>query len=206
MWRLAFLTTCFSLLLVSQGVAQTRFYVGAAMGTSFFFDQEFNIDGVNIETDYDVPGFMIAGQLGYQFATNIRIETELSYAFTDGEAAVEVLGIQLAEASLDISTLNATAGLYLDLWPIGTVVPYVGGGIGYSIVAVDLADGTSEKDQDVFMLYGEAGVPYGLTPELAVVPAVRFNWIMTEDLHRRPARLSVRDQYQNRDRTFLCVH
>ncbi len=181
MWRLVLLTVSFGLSIMSQAMAQTGFYVGAVAGTTFFSDQDFDNNGVNFDIGYDVPGFVFAGQLGYQLATNIRIETELSYAFTDAEASAKVLGVEVARNDLDISTLNATAGLYLDLWPIAVVVPYVGGGVGYSMVEVDLDGSLPKKDQDAFMLFGEAGVPYGLTPELAIVPSVRFNWIMTEE-------------------------
>lgn len=167
---------------LAQGASGlSGFYFGVSGGASVFFDQDFEADGANFDLEYDQPGYVIAGHAGYRLATNIRVETGISYAFTDAEVSASVLGIDVAENDFDISIINASAGLFLDLWPIAALVPYVGGGLGYSWVEVDIDGDLDAKDQGAFSLYGEVGVPYQLTPELSIVPSARFNWIMTEE-------------------------
>ena len=177
----AALAAATSLVTASAAVAQTGFYVGASAGLAFFFDEEIEDGGANFDLEYDKPGYVFAGLLGYQIATNIRIEGEVSYAFSDAEADASVLGVEVAQNGFDISVLSGTAGLFLDLWPIASFVPYVGGGAGYSRVEVNIDGSLPERDQDAFMLFGEAGLPYSLTPELSIVPSARFNWIMTDE-------------------------
>ncbi|MGI9433630.1 MAG: outer membrane protein [Geminicoccaceae bacterium] len=155
--------------------------LGFVAGASFFFDQSFENGGANFDLKYNVPGYVIGGQVGYQIATNVRLEAEVSYAATDAEVDASVLGIQVASNNFDISTLNLTTGAYLDLWPIWVLVPYVGGGLGYSFATVDINGSLPEQDQNNFMLYGEAGVPYQVVPNFSIVPSVRFNWILTEE-------------------------
>ncbi|MEM7043488.1 MAG: outer membrane beta-barrel protein [Pseudomonadota bacterium] len=181
MMRHIYAAIALGLLAVSPAAAQSGLYIGATAGTSFFFDQEIEDGGADFDVEYDQPGFLFAGLIGYQLTTNMRVEAEISYAFTEGDVTASVLGIDVAENGFDTSVLSGTAGLFLDLWPIGTLIPYVGGGVGYSQVSVNIDGDLSEQDQSSPLVFGEAGLPLPLTPELSVVPAVRFNWIFTEE-------------------------
>lgn len=190
MMRMFFMTVSLvSLLTPAAAFAQgaSGVYVGLAAGPAFFLDQKIDADinGVSnladIDIEYDYPGYVVAGQLGYAFATNIRAEAEVSYAASTGEATLSsILLLNDVVNDVDVETLSGTVGLYFDLWPLGAFVPYVGGGIGVAYVEIQ-EDGASADDQTQFTAFGEAGIPWSLTPEAAIVPSVRFNWIATEE-------------------------
>lgn len=181
MWRFLVPATFICLATASGASAQSPFYVGVTAGGSFFFEQEIEDGGADFDIEYDQPGFVFAGQLGYQVTTNVRVEAEISYAFTEGDVTLSILGIDVVENGFKTSVLSGTAGVFLDLWPVGTFIPYVGGGVGYSQVSVNLDGNFSEQDQNAPLVFGEVGLPFPLTPELSIVPAARFNWIFTEE-------------------------
>ncbi|MEM8948847.1 MAG: outer membrane beta-barrel protein [Pseudomonadota bacterium] len=203
MCRFLVTATIVCLATASGASAQSPFYVGASVGGSIFFDQEIEEGGADFDVEYDQPSFVFAGLLGYKVATNIRVEAEISYAFGEGDVTASILGVDIAENGFDISVLSGSAGVFLDLWPVGTFIPYVGGGVGYSQVSVNIDGDLSEQDQDAPLVFGEVGLPFSLTPELSIVPAARFNWIFTEeeigdgdlfadDLYTTELRLGVR--------------
>ncbi len=186
---LFFVMSMLSLLSPTSAFAQgaNGLYVGVAAGPAFFFDQKIDVDVdgssnlADIDVEYDHPGYVVAGQIGYSFATNIRAEAEVAYAASTAEATLSsILLVNDIINDLDVDTLSGTIGLYLDLWPLGSFVPYVGGGLGVAYVEVQ-EDGGSSNDQTNFAAFGEAGIPWSLTPEASIVPSIRFNWIATEE-------------------------
>ena len=147
-------------------------------GATYLFEQEIEEGGEELEIDYDFPGYVFGGKVGYALDTNIRLEGEVSYAVADGDASVQENGVEIVDAKYDLSILSATAGVQLDLWPVGILVPYVGAGLGYARAENEV---NNIKDtQNAFTAYGESGLPFALTPALSVVPAVRFNWVATD--------------------------
>jgi len=173
---------------IQPAMAQSGVYFGVAGGGSFFVDQSFETDvndgGVilqdagDVDVDYDA-GFNIEGQLGYQIDTNIRIEAAVGYSSASGERVFSFNGADV-DTDQDIEILQVTAGIFLDLWPVSVIVPYVGGGVGYANVSVD-NDDFGEDEQDVLMLFAETGIPYNVTPSLALVSSARFNYYQTEE-------------------------
>lgn len=186
--HLIFVAVSLGLFVSSSVKAQSGFYAGVAGGGSIVLDQSFETDVLqglvvlqnagDIDVSYDT-GYNISGHVGYQIDTNIRIETELGYSTAGGERQFTFDDVE-AESDQDLEILQVTAGIFLDLWPLGVVVPYVGGGIGYANVTVD-NDDFGEAEQDVFMAFAEGGVPYTLSPSLALVPSARFNWYRTKE-------------------------
>ena len=178
-----------SLLAPASAFAQgaNGLYIGAAAGPAFFLDQKIDVDVdgssnlADIDVEYDYPGYVVAGQIGYAFATNIRAEAEVAYAASTAEATLSsILLANDVVNDVDVETLSGTVGIYLDLWPLGSFVPYVGGGLGVAYVEIQ-EDGVSSNDQTQLAAFGEAGLPWSLTPEASIVPSVRFNWIATEE-------------------------
>lgn len=154
-------------------------YLGIFGGTTYLFDQELEDGVTETEIEYDNPSFGFGGLVGYTLDTNVRIEAEMSYVKSDGELSVEVLNQQIADESYDFWAFTATAGLFLDLWPIGSYVPYVGGGLGYARVENEVNG--IEDQQSAFTAFGEGGIPIQLTPEVFLIPSARFTWIATEE-------------------------
>ena len=186
MWRSLIPAVILSLTGISSVSAQGSFYVGASGGAVLFLDQNIEVDflgvddGANVDFEYD-PGFHFAGKLGYRVDTNIRIEGEVSYAQADAERQFEFNLLELdVDTDQELSILSFTGGIFLDLWPVGTFVPYVGGGIGYANVEVD-NENLEAVDQNVFTTFAEIGLPFAITPSVSVVPAARFNWYLTEE-------------------------
>ena len=188
MKRLIFAIAFAGLISVQPASAQSGFYFGVAGGGSFFFDQSFETDvdqdgtilddAGDVDVSYDT-GYNIEGQIGYQVDTNIRIEAGLAYLTASGERTFSFDTVE-SDTDQDIEILQVTAGVFLDLWPISVVVPYIGGGIGYANVVVD-NDDFGDDEQDVLLLFAEGGIPYNVTPSLAIVPSVRINWYHTEE-------------------------
>ena len=160
-------------------------YIGFNGGAIWVADQSSEADvnafsdlaDVDIEHDW---GYQFAGQLGYQLQPNVRVETEISYETADAERNISFLNTNI-DIDQELSILSGTIGIFLDLWPVGPIIPYIGGGVGYAKVEVDGDDNFGDVEQNVFMAFGEAGVPYNLTPELSIAPSVRFNWYGTEE-------------------------
>jgi opacity protein-like surface antigen len=184
MWRLIFLSVTFCLAASPYASAQSGFYVGASGGAAFFLDQSANVDflgianGADVEFQYDT-GYQFAGKLGYRVNTNIRVEGEVAYSKADTNRAFSFNGNN-SETAQDLMVLSGSGGLFLDLWPISVLVPYVGGGLGYANVYAN-SDIGDDVEQNVFMTFAEAGVPYILSPSFSIVPSVRFSWYLTDE-------------------------
>ncbi len=180
MLRIRSVVFMIALLAAAPAWAQSSgFYIGGFGGVTYFNDQEIEEGGFELEIEYDVPGYIFGGQIGYAVDTNVRIEAELAYAFSDGDVSLQLLGTELVSAKYDLSVLSATAGVFFDFWPIGSLVPYVGGGIGYAQVTNEVND--QEDDQGVLTAFGEAGLPIAMSPNISIVPAARFSWAGTDE-------------------------
>lgn len=160
-------------------------YVGLAGGLVWVADQstEADLNGVNNLVDVDIEhdwGYQVAGQLGYKVQPNIRLEAEVSYSAADAERTLS-LGGNNVDIDQELSILSGTAGVFFDLWPIGAVVPYIGGGIGYARVEAEGDNDLGDIKQNVFTAFGEGGIPFNITPELSIAPSVRFSWYATEE-------------------------
>ncbi|MEZ5933761.1 MAG: outer membrane beta-barrel protein [Alphaproteobacteria bacterium] len=165
------------------------FYVGIYGGVSFFGDQDIDTDitvnGLAIESDTQVeydPGYRVGGFVGYQVNTNIRLQLDVSYSQADATNTVDVAGTDV-DTDQETEILSGTAGLFFDLWPIGNFVPYIGGGLGVAQVKgkVDDTGGVGDDKQTVLTAFGEAGLPFFLTPEFSIVPSARFSWYNTKE-------------------------
>lgn len=136
-------------------------YVGALAGVQIFSDNE----NGNVDIDFDT-GYVVGGLIGFRFA-GFRAEAELDYQETEANDAV------------DVDIFRYTAGLYYDIpaWQL-PVTPYVGGGLG--LASIDSSNGGN--DETNFTWHGEVGGSLDVTPELAVVPAYRYEWIDNDGL------------------------
>ena len=165
------------------------FYVGAFAGAGFIGEQDVDTDVVSLglaleadsNLDYDT-GVRYGGYVGYQLDTNIRVQVDVSYMGVDAKNTLEVLD-QEVESDQETTILSGTAGIFLDLWPVGSFVPYVGGGAGIAQIETENNDLAAIDDtkQTVLTAYAEAGLPFNITPNLAVVPAGRFSWYDTKE-------------------------
>ena len=192
MWGRSLLLAAGFFALTTPASAQTAsplsgFYMGLSGGATWIADQSTEADfgGVNNLVDVDIEhdfGYQIAGQLGYQLQTNIRLEGEVAYSSNDAERKLS-LGNDDLKIDQELTILSGTVGVFFDLWPVGTFVPYVGGGIGYAMVEVESDDdlGAGSVEQNVVTAFAEGGLPFNITPELSIAPSVRFSYYATKE-------------------------
>lgn len=135
------------------------FYVGGSGALAYFG----GIEGA----DYEF-GFAISGLGGFEFRPNWRAEVELSYEAAEFENSAD-----------ETSLIRISGGLYTDLgtpWREGWT-PYVGGGVG--IVSIDV--GNDEDNVDISG-HAEAGISLPLSDELYLVPGLRAEYIILDDI------------------------
>lgn len=185
-----FLVAAGFLLVAAPACAQSTspldgLYLGVAGGATWISDQNTEADFGNannlldVDIEHDV-GYQIAGQIGYQLQTNIRLEGELAYSSHDAERTFSLTDDDRT-IDQELSILSGTVGVFFDLWPVGSFVPYIGGGVGYAHVEVKSENDFGDVDQNVFTAFAEGGLPFNLTPELSIAPSLRFSWYGTED-------------------------
>jgi len=152
---------------------QGKIYIGGALGTATFFDQ----GGL----DYDFLGFVAALQGGYRVIPNLRVEAELAYEETEAEVGV-------FDVDIDVEVFRVAASAYydLDIVNIGGLLPYVGGGLGFSYLdAGNQLDGDFEPTAHV-----EGGVTLSVGSNIDVVPAARLE--LTDDASNIQFRIGAR--------------
>lgn len=167
----------------------SNIYVGVYGGVSFFGDQDIDTDitvnGIPVESDTQVeydPGYRIGGFVGYQVNTSIRVQLDVSYSQADAKNTVDAAGTDV-DTDQETEILSGTAGVFLDLWPVGNFIPYIGGGLGIAQVEakVDDTGGVGNDKQTVLTVFGEAGLPFFLTPEFSIIPSARLSWYNTKE-------------------------
>jgi len=165
----------------------SNFYAGLVGGVAFISDQDVDVDVAGLSDVADVEikhdmGYRFGGFLGYQISTNIRVQADLSYIQADADNEFSFGTVDI-DTDQELSIISGTAGVYFDLWPISAVVPYVGGGLGFSRVEItnDDLDNDNDSEQDVLTFFAEAGVPFNLTPSFSVAPTLRYTWYQTEE-------------------------
>lgn len=149
---------------LSPVAAQTlpgNLYVSVLGGVQLFSD---NKNG-NVDIEFDT-GFVVGGLVGIRFA-GLRAEAELDYQETEANDVV------------DVEIFRYTAGLYYDIPVLPLpITPYVGGGLG--LASIEASNGGN--DETNFTWHGEIGGSLDLGPNIAIVPAYRYEWIDNEGL------------------------
>lgn len=105
-------------------------YIGGHLGLNILSDPDIEQSGFVFSTSYD-PGIGLGGVVGYDFGL-VRI---------DGEIALRANGISdIAGVSADghASALSYMVNGYFDFPTGGPLKPYIGGGIGFATVLVDI--------------------------------------------------------------------
>lgn len=145
-------------------------YAGLFGGFTFVPDVTLSQGGASSNLELD-PGFNFGAVVGYKWAIGLRAEGEISYRQndTDNESGIPVSG--------DMSALAFMGNAWYD-FHLGTPwIPYVGGGLGFANVSVDVPAG---NDGDVvFAWQFGGGVGYEFSP--GVVASVDYRYLATED-------------------------
>jgi opacity protein-like surface antigen len=144
-------------------------------------DVDGSISGTSVKGEYE-SGWALTGAVGYAYGNGLRTELEGGYGRT-GYDSVNIGGTKV-DLNGDINMWSLYGAGYYD-FNVGSVKPYVGGGIGVVRWDVDNVSATvggttftgSGGNGSNFSAFGEAGLSFALSERLDLVPAVRYIWV-----------------------------
>lgn len=152
-------------------------YVGVTAGASIPADGTFKDVGGNVDVKYDA-GYAIGVSAGYTFNA-LRVEGEIGYKSADTS---KVFVTSSVDYESTISNLSFMANAFYDIKTPYTfgIVPYVGAGIGVSIL--ETTDGimndtirTIKKSNDTVFAYQVAvGAGYPVTKNITMDIGYRY--------------------------------
>lgn len=164
------------LLAVSQAVSaqEYKWYTQFGGGPTFMSDIDATQAGITLTSEFDTGG-AIFGAIGAIFG-DFRAEAELFGSIND-VSAIKAGGNSVS-ANGDVSTAGLMFNGYFDI-PTGSKwKPYIGGGLGFSNVAInDLAAVgflIADDDDTVFAYQGKAGVAYQFSERWAGMLGYRY--------------------------------
>lgn len=185
----AVVCTVASTLLVAPAMAQdvpaTGIYVVARGGASISSDQKFDLDALPGSTTFDRKTRYktgVTGQIGggYDFGM-FRVEQTVGYTSNDLDERDSRSG-DLSSTGRSKSLSMTVAG-YVDIPISGTIVPYVGGGVGAARVEAEQTrvnaatgqnSGYSGKDWGL-LWHADAGVGINIRPKTTLEVGARYS-------------------------------
>jgi len=147
----------------------TGLYIGGNLGLNILDDPDIEQAGFVLSTGYD-PGLGLGVVVGYDFG-NVRVDGEIAYRINDID---DILGVP---ADGDSSALSYMVNGYFDFPTNGPVKPYIGGGIGFAIVFVDigvLGFPLADDDDSVLAYQFSGGIGYEVNPRTTVTLGYRY--------------------------------
>lgn len=171
---------------VTQG---TGYYIGVSGGLGNLDDSA--LDNANpIDIEYD-PGFLVGGVLGYDFGM-WRLDAEIAYRTNDASNLIfpAPLG-QLPVGDGSTTALSYMVNGYFDIPTNMLIKPYLGGGIGYATVSLDVSvppgtfppgfSSTVADDSDSVLAYQfSAGIGFEISRTTAL--SLGYRYFATDDL------------------------
>lgn len=136
--------------------------------------------GAHLERD---QGYGIAGQYGYRFRNNLRLEGELGYGNVDNDR-YHANGSS-AGVGGDTDQYSLTGAAYYDIATGTPLTPYFGGGGGIvhqrhdrpTVTSNGSTLGGNDGNDTDFTAFGEVGIGYQVANGLEIVPSYRYQWI-----------------------------
>jgi opacity protein-like surface antigen len=161
------------------------YYIAVRGGAVFTQDTDFEVLGLNVENQYDEPGYFISGAVGASMAglglDGFRGELEVGYFQSDIDAHdVEALGLfEGDDAFGETSGIYGLVNVFYDFKGFGSVTPFLGAGIGAASVEFDghgvTPVGVVMDDDDVGFAYQlSAGANIALSKEIDLELGYRF--------------------------------
>jgi len=160
--------------LSAQAALPTGWYVGGDLGMPFQGDDESSLSGVNNQIEYKT-GWAMGANGGYAFGNGIRTEAELTYRHSQANA---ITGDNSGAAGGGIHNWSLMGNALYDFDTGTRFTPYVGAGIGTSLVDADnlrtINGGELNGNRYGFAYQGIAGVAYGLDGGWAFTADYRY--------------------------------
>ena len=108
------------------------FYLGVHGGYGFG-QTDMSINGGAFTTDYDIDGWLVGGQAGFNIQSGMwlfGVEADIAYSSIDGSYSDTAAFDQTAITDINwLATIRARAGLHYDWW-----MPYITGGVAFADV------------------------------------------------------------------------
>lgn len=161
---------------------QPRGYAEVELGATFVPDRD--VDGAVDGGDLDLEsGFTAGGALGMRLSPFLRLEGALGYRRSEVDT-FEIDGPFLTDVQGRVGVFSALVNGYLDLpIPNAPVTPFIGAGLGFAVVDVDVFDrfdGVNIEDSSAQFAWNlTGGLAWALTQNLDVV--TRYRYFATED-------------------------
>ena len=168
---------CLLILLVSaEAQADTLYFaVQAGFSTQPTSDNEDPNDPTNNFELNTQAGYNAAFAVGAKFGS-LRAEVEAVYRNNPNDKFIEVTGPEGADG--DLSMLTVFLNGYYEMDFFGVVTPYVGVGVGYGTISLNLKelDGTVKVDDDdtVYSYQLMAGAAFNLTENFSLTAEYRY--------------------------------
>ncbi len=137
-------------------------YISGGFGVATYPDADLAVPGVGTAELSSDAGFMFGLALGMK-NDSFRLEGEVAYRTNDGDrisgpgGSVSITG--------DVTTTSLLANGYIDIGSSGSVIPFIGAGLGFANVAID-SPGLADDSDTVFAYQFIAGVGFSINPRL----------------------------------------
>lgn len=121
-------------------------------------------------------GFAVTGAFGYAFENGIRTEAELGYRRNslDHISGGGYGNVFSGDVDGDVSAVSGMANIIYDYKTAGSIIPYVGGGIGAADVNVNSDQLHVDASDLVFAYQFMGGVRFPLTKMVSLRAGYRF--------------------------------
>jgi OOP family OmpA-OmpF porin len=147
----------------AQSLQYPGFYVGAIGGVNWMFNNSFNLSasvpGTTVSGTGSAnwnTGWAAGGMIGYDF---VGPRVELEGIYRDNTGTIGSVGV-------DFNQISAMANLLYDFNAGGTIVPYIGGGVGIAFMNTNLFNTTASSTQ--FAYQAILGVGYNIDPMIRI--------------------------------------
>ena len=156
---------------------QGSYYIGLFGGGAITPD--IDIGGLSIEFE---PGLDLGGSVGYKYSP-FRGEVEFTYMYTDIDQ-VRISGLGKTSMSGEVEVAAVMVNALFDFDNLDWfVVPYVGFGVGYAYLELELSDSTGSftASEDHFAYQILAGINYNFSGNWAA--SLGYRYFRTDDIN-----------------------
>jgi opacity protein-like surface antigen len=156
--------------------ASAKFYIFGTGSWTSVSDADTYQGGINGTLEHE-SGWGFAGGIGYIIGPKLRSELEIGYRTNDVERlSAPAFSVPAGAATGDVSVFSGMVSAYYDIVTWGPITPYLGAGVGFGDIEVDITSGGVNRTHSdtAFAYQGMAGVRYAVTSAVDVKLGYRY--------------------------------
>ncbi len=157
-------------------IASAGMYASGNLGVVWLNDADISDSYDSGELSFDT-GASLTGSFGYEFGNGFRTEVELGARANDIDE-ISVSGYGSGSVDGDVTAVSTMLNAFYDFMPKSKVSPFLGFGIGYANVVIDI-DNLGDEDDNVFAYQGAAGISYAFNERFK--GDLQYRYFATED-------------------------